>query len=84
MFRQPAWAVGSCSSGPLAARTVGTKSTGGCNRPEWSPCALPAAGGSKEPGLAHPRPSCFPERKTGIKQGAENFSCYKYVVSSYR
>ena len=38
MFRQLTWAVGSCSSGPIAARTVGTKSTGGCNRPEWSPC----------------------------------------------
>ena len=32
MFHQPAWAVGICSSGPLAARTVGTKSTGGCCR----------------------------------------------------
>ena len=41
MFRQPTWAVGSCSSGPIAAKTVGTKSTGGCNRPEWSPCTLP-------------------------------------------
>ena len=40
MFRHPAWAVGSCSSGPLAARTVGTKSTGGCNRPELSPCTF--------------------------------------------
>ena len=38
MFRQPCWAVGSCSLGPIVARTVGTKSTGGCNRPEWSPC----------------------------------------------
>ena len=32
------WAVGSCSSGPLAAGTVETKSTGGSFRPEWSPC----------------------------------------------
>ena len=40
MFRQLAWAVGSGSSGPRAAGTVGTKSTGGCNRPEWSPCTL--------------------------------------------
>ena len=29
MFRQPAWAVGNYSSSPLAAGTVGTKSTGG-------------------------------------------------------
>ena len=40
MFRHPAWAVGSCSSGPLAARTVRTKSMGGCYRPELSPCTL--------------------------------------------
>ena len=38
MFHHPAWAVGSCNSGPLAARIVRTKSTGGCNCPEWSPC----------------------------------------------
>ena len=29
MFRRPAWAVGNYSSSPVAARTVGTKSTGG-------------------------------------------------------
>ena len=29
MFRHPAWAVGRCSSGPPAATTAGTKSTGG-------------------------------------------------------
>ena len=28
MFRQPVWAADSHGSGPLAARTVGTKSTG--------------------------------------------------------
>ena len=28
MFRHPAWAVGSYSSGPVAARTLRTKSTG--------------------------------------------------------
>ena len=33
-----AWAVGSYSYGPLAAETVVTKSTGGCYRPELSPC----------------------------------------------
>ena len=38
MFRQRCRVEGSCSSGPIVARTVGTKSTGGCNRPEWSPC----------------------------------------------
>ena len=39
MFRHPAWAVGSYSSGPLAAKTVGTKSTGGCYHQELSPCS---------------------------------------------
>ena len=29
MFHHAAWAVGSCSSGPPAAGTVGTQSTGG-------------------------------------------------------
>ena len=29
MFPHPVWAVGSYSSGPQAARTVGTQSTGG-------------------------------------------------------
>ena len=38
MFRHPAWAVGSYSSGPPAAKTVGTKSTGGCYRGDVSPC----------------------------------------------
>ena len=38
MFRHPAWAVGSYSSCPLAAKTVGTKSTGGCYHQELSPC----------------------------------------------
>ena len=38
MFCQPACAVGSCSSGPPAARIVGTKSTGGFYRCELSPC----------------------------------------------
>ena len=38
MFRHPAWAVGSYSSGPPAAGTVGTKSTGGCYHSDWSPC----------------------------------------------
>ena len=33
-FRHPAWAVGSYSSGPSAARTIGIKSTGGFNRPD--------------------------------------------------
>ena len=40
MLRHPAWAVGSYSSGPRATETVGTKSTGGFFRPEWSPCIL--------------------------------------------
>ena len=34
MFRHPAWAVGSLSSGPLGARAVETKSTGGCDWPD--------------------------------------------------
>ena len=38
MLCHPAWAVGSYSSGPPAAITVGTKSTGGFFRPEWSLC----------------------------------------------
>ena len=38
MFRHPAWAVGSYSSGPPAANTVGTKSTGGFHQRHGSPC----------------------------------------------
>ena len=38
MFRHPAWAVGSYSSGPPAAETVGTKSTGGFHQGDGSPC----------------------------------------------
>ena len=38
MFGHPAWAVGSYSNGPPAARSVGTKSTGGFNHPDGSPC----------------------------------------------
>ena len=38
MFGHPAWAVGSYSSGPPAARSAGIKSTGGFYRMEWSPC----------------------------------------------
>ena len=40
MFRHPAWAVGSYSSGPPAAVTVGSKLTGGCYRGDVSPCSL--------------------------------------------
>ena len=40
MFRHPAWAVGSYSSGPLAAWTIGTKSTGGCSQQHWSPRSI--------------------------------------------
>ena len=39
MFRHPAGAVGSYSSGPRAAGVVGTKSTPGFLQPEWSPCS---------------------------------------------
>ena len=39
MLHHAAWAVGSCSSGPPAARTVGTQSTGGFYRPDRSPCS---------------------------------------------
>ena len=38
MFHHPAWAVGSYSSGPPAARSAGTKSAGGFPRPLGSPC----------------------------------------------
>ena len=38
MVRHPAWAVGSYSSGPPAAKTVGTKSTGGFHQRHGSPC----------------------------------------------
>ena len=37
MFRHPASAVGSYSSGPQAAGTVGTNSTVGCYRADVSP-----------------------------------------------
>ena len=37
MFFHPAWAAGSYSSGPPAARTVGTKSTGGFYYSSLSP-----------------------------------------------
>ena len=40
MFRHPAWAVGSYSSGPATAGTVGTKSTGGCYRGDVLPCTV--------------------------------------------
>ena len=46
MFRHPAWVVGSYSSGPPAARTVGTpgaKSMGGLNRQDGSPCSIDSA-----------------------------------------
>ena len=38
MFCHPAWAVGSCNSGPPAAKTLGTKSTVGFCRLNGSPC----------------------------------------------
>ena len=38
MFRQPAWAVDSYSSGPPAAGTVKTKSTGVFHQRDGSPC----------------------------------------------
>ena len=38
MFCQPAWGVRSYSIGPPAARTVGTKSTGGFYQADVSPC----------------------------------------------
>ena len=40
MFRHSAWAVGSYSSGPPAARAVGTKSTGGFHQRDGSPCTM--------------------------------------------
>ena len=40
MFRHPAWAVDSFSSGPSAARVVGTKSTGGFANSSVSPCRM--------------------------------------------
>ena len=38
IFLHPAWAVGSYSSGPSAAGTVGTKVTGGFYQADVSPC----------------------------------------------
>ena len=38
VFHHSAWAVGSYSSSPTAAGTVGTKSTGGFYYPDGSPC----------------------------------------------
>ena len=38
MFRNPAWAAGSCSSGPPATATVRTKSTGSFYQHDRSPC----------------------------------------------
>ena len=38
MFRHPAWAEGSYSSGPAAAKTYGTKSTEGFHQRFGSPC----------------------------------------------
>ena len=38
--RHHAWAVGSCSSGPPAARSARTKSTRGFLHPELSPCTI--------------------------------------------
>ena len=38
MFDHPVWAVSSCSSGPSAAKTAGTKSTGGFYQRDGSPC----------------------------------------------
>ena len=38
MFRHPPWAVGSYSSSPSAAGTVGTKSMGGVYQADVSPC----------------------------------------------
>ena len=40
MFRHPAWAVGSYSSDPPAAGTLGTKSTGGFYQADKSPCSF--------------------------------------------
>ena len=42
MFRYAAWAAGRDRSGPPAAETVGTKSTGGCYQQDVSPCRLEA------------------------------------------
>ena len=38
MFSHPAWAVGNYNSGPAAAESAGTKSTGGFPRPLGPPC----------------------------------------------
>ena len=39
MLSHPAWAVGSYSSGPHAAGTVGTKSTGSFYQADVPPCS---------------------------------------------
>ena len=40
MFRHPAWAVGSYSSGPPAAGNVGNKPMGGFYQADGSPCTI--------------------------------------------
>ena len=77
MFRHPAWAVGSYSSGPTAAGTVGTKSTGGFHQADVSPCNQPECGDDGEgeeedegDGGDHaPRPRAGAERR-GLVQPA--------------
>ena len=58
MFRHPAWAVSSYSSGPPAARAVGTKSTGGFHQQDASPCTR--AKNYILCILAHPKESILP------------------------
>ena len=47
MFRLHDWAVGSYSSGPPTAGTVGTKSTGGFYRADGSPCIFFQGGATR-------------------------------------
>ena len=69
MFRHPAWAVGSYSSGPPAAWIVGTKSTGGFANSSVSPCT--GVGQNSVPGFGEFHfclnlPGKFSQPGTGI------------------
>ena len=60
MFRHPAcWAVGSCSSGPLATRSVGTKSMGGFHPNSVSPCSGLCIADFKVSGAFSPSPTAL-------------------------
>ena len=82
MFCRPAWAVASCSSGLLASRTVGTKYTGGCCRPELSPCTLSIKYHTEN----DPDGEDDDERPPPAEAGAapvRQSVCYKILISTF-